>query len=279
MLTLTKTQDALLFQKTHYMATLWKIIRTDATMYYFTDHNHQLEFESQTYTPVGGFSSSARELKSNTKASNYDIIGVISSSAIDDDDIRAGLFREAQIIEYTIDWRVPWFGALTIDKYWIASITWDGNKWNAQLVTISLQLKQEIGDVYGRTCRYELGDAECTVNLATFTYPGAITVVDEQRWSFETDLIGYADDYFQYGYIIFTSGLNNGLTFPIQRYTNTNGKVYLADAASFDLSTDSFNIVAGCGKTTLPCKDTFANFDNFGGFPAIPGNDKMFETP
>ena len=42
---------------------------------------------------------------------------------------------------------------------------------------------------------------------------------------------------------------------------------------------DTFNIIAGCDKLAATCKTKFSNMVNFGGFPFIPGNDKMIRTP
>jgi hypothetical protein len=35
----------------------------------------------------------------------------------------------------------------------------------------------------------------------------------------------------------------------------------------------------GCGKRFETCRDRFANGINFGGFPAIPGNDFVISYP
>ena len=36
---------------------------------------------------------------------------------------------------------------------------------------------------------------------------------------------------------------------------------------------DAFDIFAGCDKSAATCRAKFSNFDNFRGFPHIPGED------
>ena len=42
---------------------------------------------------------------------------------------------------------------------------------------------------------------------------------------------------------------------------------------------DSVRIQAGCDKRTETCREKFANFLNFQGFPHIPGEDWMMSVP
>ena len=95
----------------HYFATCWKIIRTDGTTLYFTDHDAEIEYDGDTYSPAGAFSTSARRKEGQLKAQNLEVRGFLDSSVITHDDLRAGRYRDAVVWEYLVDWQYPWCGA------------------------------------------------------------------------------------------------------------------------------------------------------------------------
>lgn len=61
---------------------------------------------------------------------------------------------------------------------------------------------------------------------------------------------------------------------------NQRMKIVLALRSDFDIEAAArFSIDPGCDKRRATCKDKFANIKNFGGFPYVPGEDGMFDTP
>ena len=42
---------------------------------------------------------------------------------------------------------------------------------------------------------------------------------------------------------------------------------------------DTFEVVVGCDRSFATCRDRFANVENFGGFPHMPGNDFALSYP
>jgi len=188
MLVLEPGQEALLARRTLTLATLWKLTRVDSTVFYFTDHNRSIAFESNTYTPVGGFSSSAREKVASFEGQNLDVQGILTSGSITHDDLRAGLYKNAEVVEYLVDWKYSWMGALVTNKYWIAEVKYTGENWVATLGGLPRKLKHKAGDVYGRTCRYKLGDALCDIDLSTADAPVTNSFITENsNWDFYSD--------------------------------------------------------------------------------------------
>ena len=266
-------------QGAHHLALLWHLERVDATDFYFTDHDKDITFESNTYTPVGSLSASAVQKEVGLRAANFEVVGLIESSTITHDDLRAGLYNHAHIREYYVDWRYPWAGTMFRREYWINEIRYSGERWEAQVAGLTTFLKPKVGRVYTRTCPYQLGDAKCTVALTGGNASsGTVSTVTEARRVFTTTLTK-TTDWGTFGIITFTGGSNNGLSFEVKKYTETSGTVELFVSTPFDVAgSDSFTITAGCAKTVEACQ-SFSNIVNFGGFPFIPGTDKMLETP
>lgn len=303
---------ALLQQRTLKYATLWTITRTDGEgghegdgNYRFTDHNHLIKYsptpeltQTDDYHPVAGFNASAREKRSGLRSQNFEAIGIISADIISAEDLRQGKFREASITEVLVDWQHPWQGPFYIHKYFIKEISWSGQVWEAQVIGLSGWLQQPIGEFYGRTCRYDLGDDRCTVDLNALDLEGrAITFVGAAvigvgpviREAFTSDIPNlYPDKYFKYGTVTWLTGANVGLTYEVAAHLEEAGAVALRLATYKDIVIgDTFTIIGGCDKLLGTCRDKFNNVEgapggnviNFGGFPTIPGLDKMLETP
>lgn len=272
---------SLLVNGVHRFASLWEIERTDGTFLRFTDHDTEITFENNVYTPVAGFNAGAQQRLETLKARSVETIGVIDSSAISDADLKAGKYREAKLTHYTIDWRYPWAGHFSKSIYWIAETVYDGEVWQAKAEGVTRWLTQKIGFTASRTCRHRLGRDVCAlgVNLVDVTDTGSITTILRQRQMFRTDLVA-ADDVYKNGYITFTSGDNNGVSVEVKGYTQTNGRVELELLTPKALQVgDTFEIEQGCDGLHETCKTKFDNIVNFGGFRDMPGSDRLIKTP
>jgi len=268
---------------THHLATLWKITRTDAVVLYFTDHDTVLEYDGDTYQPAGGFDASARQKQADLQVQNFEVSGMLSSSRITFADLESGLYNEAQVDEFLVDWRYPFAGAFFARKYWIVETNWTGNRWEARVEGLTRWLRPGIGELYERTCRYKLGETRCGINLASWTFPGTVTSVtfpgQDKRRVFWSTLI-FVDGVFDYGTVQWATGNNAGLVSEVKHSELFVGRVELYLDTPYDIQAgDTFTITVGCYKTKAWCTNIFSNFVNFGGFPFIPGLTEAFKTP
>lgn len=271
-------------------ASLWLIQRTDTSELRFTDHSSPIEFDGETYTPIGGVEATAREMEESLKDRNLELRGLISSAAITFDDLRAGLYRNALIVERLVDWKYPWAGSWRTRKYWVADTEFSPTGWRGQLEGITTQLKRAVGEVVCRTCGHNLGDLKCTINIATHTISSTVTSVDaySRLRFYDTVLMAQIDHYFTYGVVTFTDGENDGLSRPIVSSRDSDGQVRVAYPFPFNIAVgDGYDIYPGCGRTKEYCKGTAGtkgrpwanNIANFSGKLYVPGNDRMLQTP
>ena len=284
MIAISEQLKSLLCHRTHRFATCWQITRTDGTIFRFTSHDKEIFTAGYTYTPVGGYSVSAMRHEAGLKGQDRECIGVLSSAAITTDDLRAGLYRNAEVIEYLVNWRYPWAEAFYSMKYWINETSFDGTMWQADLIGLSSRLEQPIGNVFNKTCRYDFASTRCGKTAATYTVDTvAVERLDVQRLSFYADsatLPTQDDNYYAYGNVTWTSGANDGLSMDVKTYTDSVRKITLVLPMPFDIAIgDEFSIIAGCDKTFTTCTDTYDNAVNFGGYPYLPGTDSIMETP
>jgi len=273
--------QVLLEGKSLFYAVLWKIERADSELFYFIDHDEQIEFtDGETYTPAGGFDATARQIQSALDMQNVDFTGVINDDAITHADLKAGLYNDAKITETIIDWRYPWLGAIAVRYYWVVNTTYTGEIWEAKLEGVTRWLTPKIGDVYTRTCRYDLGDADCKVSPIP-SEEGTIYDVSSAgynaRKTFLVDGPTAADGYYDYGYMDI-----DGVEYEVDSYTTAGAykKIVLSLPTPTKLTVSTaFTIYAGCDKLYETCETKFDNIPNNGGFPWIPGVDRVIQSP
>lgn len=305
-LPLTVEQKSLLVHRCHRYATLWTITRKDgqgghdlAGNYRFTDHSSSIVFESKTFTPISGLAASARQKQAGMKTRNFEAFGVVDDedeTTLTTEDLRTGRLQDATVLEQLVDWGVPWVGAFYTNKYFVTELSWSGERWEAQVSGLTTLLQQSIGSVYSRTCEYRLGSSangvrDCRFNLAgnaflpigspvPATVSSTVTAVTTARVKFQANLFAfsYPDNWFRFGTLTWTSGENTGLKFEVSEHIFVGGFITLREKTLLPIAIgDAFSVYAGCDKTFAACKDKFKNVPNHGGFPTVPGIDKVLK--
>jgi uncharacterized phage protein (TIGR02218 family) len=274
-------------RKTHRFVTCWHIQRNDGTSMRFTTADRPLVVDTYTYTPVGGLNASAERREGELRDRNKDFVGIISSTHVTHADLRAGRYRGAVIEEFVVDWRYPFAGKYDFARYWIGNTRWNGHIWEAQVNGLTRWLKPSLGDVYSRTCRHTLGLPKCFVQVDALKYAGvSVESVDgtEPKRVFDaTDAdipATLGDDYFSDGRLVFRNGDNYGLETVVKSYTESTRTIELQVPLPFAITTGHyFDVYPGCGRTWTICQDKYDNWINFGGWPWMPGTDKMLQTP
>lgn len=260
-------------------AVLLKLTRTDGEVFAFTDHSSVITYDGVDYEPVGSFATSAEERQTGLRERTLETAGVITSDKITETDLLAGLFEDAMIERRVVDWQYPWAGVFSYQKWWIDETSFTSERWNATLSGWIGRLSKSAGDTVQRVCPHRLGDAKCQATPFTRTgmQPSAVTAGDRTSF-FDSTLNADAEHLYRFGKITFTSGDNNGISVEVKDNVLDGGnmRIDLQLELPFDPAlTDTYTIVQGCDGLASTCKDTFSNLDNFGGYPFVPGNDKM----
>ena len=261
----------------------WKIVRNDGLTQGFTDHDRALAFDGVTYDAVSGFTASEVQSQLNLAIDNLIVVGALSSATLNEADLAAGLYDDAAIEI----WRVNWADAaqrVLMRKGNLGQITRGKTAFQAEMRGLAHILNQPVGRAYGYSCDADLGDARCTVNLADPAFSGAgsvLAVTDARRFTV-SGLGSFADQWFAGGKLTWTSGANNSRAIEIKRHGVSGSTVTLElwlEMSEPVAVGDAFSVTAGCDKQFSSCKSKFANAANFRGFPYMPGNDAVISYP
>lgn len=266
------------------LASLWTITRSDGVALRLTNADRQLVMGGRTFDPDDALNATASSRTEGLEPHNRTIIGVVSAETVTLNELQAGVLRNAEVLEQVVDRRYPWAGPILQKRYVVASVKFTDSRWEADLRTVAGRLQHSAGSLYGRICRFSLGDVKCGVNISQFRTE-LLTVSDvsfpmNTRTIFEFTSAGYVGSrdagFANFGYVTFLSGLNAGFSLEVQKEERSGSAVTLTllDHAPYDIDLgDAFRLTAGCDRALGTCRDKFDNLRRFGGFPFMPGID------
>jgi uncharacterized phage protein (TIGR02218 family) len=255
----------------------WRVTRKDGVVLGFTEHDKAIVFDGTAFEPESGMTASEVEATLGLSVDNLEVEGLLTSDAITEEDIVAGLYDDAAVEI----WRVNWANPEQRDLHKTGSLgetTRGKTTFQAEFRGMSAKLQQPQGRLYQYTCDADLGDERCGVDLESPTYKGAggVVATDGSHVITASGLGSYDDRWFDRGTLTFTYGANAGLSFEVKSHRIQGATVVLTlwlTTVFPIVEDDTFEVRAGCDKTFATCKAKFNNAVNFRGFPHMPGNE------
>jgi uncharacterized phage protein (TIGR02218 family) len=257
----------------------WKIARADGATQGFTDHDVDLAFDGTTYEAASGFTATEVQSLLDLAIDNLSVTGALSSATLNEADLAAGLYDNAAIEI----WRVNWADTsqcVLMRKGNLGEVKRGKAAFTAEVRGLAHLLNQPVGRCFGYGCDADLGDARCTVDItrAAFKADGAVASVTDARRFTVSGLSSFGDGWFTGGKHVWTSGANDGRAMEVKRHAGAAIELWQSMSEAVGVG-DSFTITAGCDKQFATCKAKFANAINFRGFPYMPGNDAVLSYP
>lgn len=265
------------------LATCWRLVRRDAVVLGFTDHDQPLSFGGCDYLPAHGLDGGEVAARLGPETRTADVVGVLSSEAIAEDDILLGRYDGATVETWRVNWRDV-SQRLLLSRATIGEIVREDGVFRAELRSGQQALARRQGRVYAAHCDATLGDARCGVDADDAAFRGAATVTAvRDRFRLEVaGLEGFEPDWFGFGRALWESGKRAGLVDQILTHQRLGGVDVLGFAQPVgdwvDVG-DGFAATAGCDRRFKTCREKFDNGVNFRGFPHIPGNDFVLRYP
>ncbi len=261
----------------------WAVRRGDGVAFGFTDHDDDLEFDGQTFRARAGMDGSALKSATGLSVDNLTVVGALTDAGVTEEDIRAGRFDGAEARQWLVNWRRPeqrmllFFGTF-------GEIVQADRGFEVELRGPAEALNVAMGRNLLRRCDALLGDERCGVNTADPAY--SVEVVVEAATATRitaSGLHGFAQGWFTGGKLVWQKGRNAGLSGRLRAdQTGPAGERILSlwEESAFEIAPgDLARVMAGCDKLAETCREKFANFLNFRGFPHIPGEDWVTAYP
>lgn len=283
MKTVTPAFKAHLAQEVTTLANCWQMVRRDGRIFFFTDHDQNLEISGDLYLSAIGYQQTAITTSASLAVDNLEVTGILDSETLIAEELRSGLFDFAEIFVFSVNWSDLTQGIMRLRAGTLGEIsTTPAGTFQAELRGMAQRLVTKVGDVYTPECRADLGDSKCKVHLADYTVAATVYSVGDSR---QFGLAGITDpraveNWFAYGALTWTSGANNGRSMEIKGWNPTGGGIalYLPMPRPVVIG-DTCTLFAGCDKRHDTCRDKFNNIINRRAEDFIPGFDAIIQTP
>lgn len=257
------------------VATFWRVARSDGVTLGFTTHDADLWFDGVFHRAIPGMMPSSIRRSADLEPDSAEVEGALSHESISSADLAAGRFDRARVAIGIVDWEtlenhVLYRGA-------IGSVTEEGSKFTAQLVSRKAELQHDPVPRTSPTCRAIFCGPGCTLSSVRFSHratvastqlsQNAITVSSTVNPSTllggslrvcDGPLAGQSAE------IIAVSGSQLILGTPLDQTLDFGTRLRLTE---------------GCDRTIATCSSRFANAINFQGEPYLPGNDMIARYP
>jgi uncharacterized phage protein (TIGR02218 family) len=265
------------------LAWCWRVMRADGAVFGFTDHDRDITFDMTNFEAASGFTGTDIRQSIGLSVDNIDVTGALQSDRLNDADLAAGLFDDARVEIWRVNWAEPDQRVLMMSGS-IGEVKRGETAFTAELRSLAHALGQAQGRTYQYACDATLGDPRCGVDLDDPAYKGA-GIVTEAATAYlftASGLSAFTDGWCTGGLVSWTAGANSGRQMEVKRFSLSGASAEIElwrSMASAIAPGDSFSVTAGCDKTFATCKAKFANGVNFRGFPHMPGNKYLLAFP
>lgn len=264
----------------------WRIVRKDGRIFTFTSLDEDFEWGAETYISCRSLSASAAQSSTDVgNAGSVEITGIINDSSISEADIYGGRFDDA-FIEV---WLVAFKGSdvpKRIGAGWAGNLQHGEQGFTMDVVGPGGRLSQQpLVKAITPSCRWKFGSKECGVNSEILQLTGSVTSA-RGRGVVRAELSAGSESDVQWvnATLMWTSGPNNGQTCEVNSLKFDTGTddatiVLWALAQAVPNVGDTFDLIPGCDFLRDGGCTVYDNIINFGGFPDVPGNDSIQQTP
>lgn len=245
-----------------------------------TDHDRDLSFDIGTgpvvYSSSTGVLPSSLTLTEGFDADSIELVGPIGDTFT----LQAALggrFDRAEAYVFEVNWKSLASGPIRLLRGKVGEARPEGGRFVVSIRSLVDAFNQAIGRVITPYCDADFGDDRCGYDPLEAEATVA-TVTDGMRFTV-TFAGDYAEDFFNAGTVLFTSGeLAGAGAVEIFDWSSAGAIVLFEPLADAPQTGDELILRQGCPKTRAACRE-FGNILNFRGFPEVPGSDQVLKYP
>ncbi|MEM1376204.1 MAG: DUF2163 domain-containing protein [Pseudomonadota bacterium] len=242
----------------------WIIARTDNEQIGLTDHDKSISIGNIQCDPMDGADRSAIEASLGANSDTGDLTGILYSDAITEADIQDGMYDDAVISHYAVDWNSPEAFVL-LRQFRMGEITHGSGYYSVELRGSSTVLSRPNGRVFSQDAPKRDANGGVVFSATVVEQISARTL----KLSFEED-------------VTVAQLQRAGL-----RHSPSNAHAFISSATAIgsglyevrlsaslgDMSTmDHVEIIEGFDGTFEAFKQRYGDGADFRGFPHMPGN-------
>lgn len=258
-----------------------RIVPVFGSPIYLTHHVRDLVMSGHTYLSASGYDFTGYSASANLSPALVDVEGIAGVAGIGFDEITSGIFDNARAYLFATTWNNPIEDQEPIVASFLGKTTLMDQRYKIEDMALIDALNQSSGKTYTAACSKVFGGQEyagCKVALGPITVTGTLTAVTSNS-IMRDSARAEAADYFAYGTLQFTSGVNNGLKpIEVKRY-EADGTIEVFEPFFYlPVIGDTYSLIPGCRKRLVDCRDKWNNVVNFGGFTNVPTSSQYAQV-
>lgn len=262
---------------------LWIITRADGVVFRFTSHDLDVTWGHDVYTACGSLSETASEQSSDQgSVGSIDLMGIIDSDHISDEDLYAGRFDDAFVEVWRKSWDDPTDTIVRIAAGNLGNVSQGEEGFKGEVVGPGGRLLQKpLLNTVTPTCRFTFGDIPtCGVDAEALAIVGMV-IAASSRAFMRTDVTDpMISAQWDRGKLRFTYGRNAGQVCEVRSVDFASGLIILWATSGFTPEFgDTFELLPGCDLGFDGGCTVYDNRDRFGGYPDVPGQDAVSQVP
>jgi uncharacterized phage protein (TIGR02218 family) len=267
--------------KAHYalgsttIARCWRFERRDGRVVTVTTCARDLLIGGETYRSKEGVNPTSIAQEASAAVTNSDVTGTMAAESVSEAELYAGLWDGAFVSVFEVNYRDLSMGTMQLQSGNIGDVKAGRSAFTAEVRGLTQRLQKVVGRVYTAGCPWVFGDAAtCRKDIGPLMVTGSFTSIVDLRTLVDTAR-GEVSDYFGAGLMTVTSGENAGVQMEVYAFDSGQFTLHLPLPYAAAVG-DTYSVVPGCRKRWVEdCKTKWANGNNFGGFPLVPGSDKV----
>ena len=267
-----------------------KLERLDGEKFFFTSLDKDIEIDGDTYESDLGMLPSGLTQTEGPAVDNVQAVAFFDSTKVTKADIAARLWDYAIADMFIVNYEDLTMGKGYLFQGWrFGDLEQGDNSFQAELQAKARHLGQQMMPVYSPDCPHDLGDSDCGVDLSSaYTVEFEVTSVLDRRTFIDESLIDSSgEDVFTHGLVTWLeqdsgesyTGNNAGFSMEVKSFDAETGAIELFEAMPYDIEIgDQGDVTYGCDKRFPTCRDRYGNQGAFGGFPHLPGLDRILNV-
>ena len=151
------------------LAMCWKLKLVNGNILGFTNHDQDIQFDGLTYIAKSGFSASAIASSCGLTVDNMDVDGLIDSESICEKDLLSGVYDNAEIEVFLLNYLDTDGGILKLRKGWLGEIRFNSNHFTTEIRGLLQAFTAKVCDTYSPLCRARFCDKQCKLKVEQFS--------------------------------------------------------------------------------------------------------------
>lgn len=250
----------------------WFIRRRDGETLGLTDYDRPLRFNHIDFIADAAISLSALDARLGLDASQPQAQGVLSSNALTEADLAAGLYDDAAFDLWLVDWQAPENRMLLMagrfDK-----IALSEGRFSVSLAASAGNMNAPRGRLFQNACDAGLGDERCRADISAAPFALSVSALDVTAAYIDIAPLAHAAGWFTHGYLANAAGRR--FVIRADKPETRFRRLHLWLDPSADIAIDeTLDLVVGCDKQLETCQRKFNNAVNYQGFPSL-SDDKL----